>query len=222
MKTGFNSLYPEISDDIMLTRIFNYYWDLIVNQRRWFFAIAIIFLFGVISGILIRVITPNFLDTFRDIVKDIVGDTLTFDASLMIRIFVNNITAAFVMMFGGIVLGLIPFFAILFNGFVIGYVVTASLLTASMGTLESVYLTFSTIIPHGIFEIPAILFSAALGLRFGIEWMQQNNTNTRGMIFRKNFISALACVPLLVIILFIAAGIEVFISSRFGYALISE
>ena len=139
MKTGFNSLYPEISDDIMLTRIFNYYWDLIVNQRRWFFAIAIIFLFGVISGILIRVITPNFLDTFRDMVKDIVGDTITFDASLMIRIFVNNITAAFVMMFGGIVLGLIPFFAILFNGFVIGYVVTASLLTALIGTFESIF-----------------------------------------------------------------------------------
>ncbi len=205
----------------MFTRVFHYYWELIANQRRWFFAVAIIFIFGIASGVLTRGITPNLFDTFEGMFKDIMGDSFTLDIPMALKIFTNNTTASLMMIFGGMLFGIIPFLSVLFNGFIIGYIVTESFFAFPMNVFKTAYLTFATIVPHGIFEIPAVLFSATLGLRFGIEWMQKGSASKRGEIFRKNFISALLFLPLLIIILFIAAFIEIFISSKIGFMLTS-
>lgn len=202
-------------------RVFYFYWNLIARQRRWFFVVAIIFLFSVISGIFVRGITPNLFETFESMFKDIVGDSFAFDIPTALKIFANNTTAALLMMFGGMVFGIIPLLSIVFNGFIIGYVIAESFFSFPMDIFKTGYFVFATIIPHGIFEIPAILFSATLGIRFGTEWMKQNSTLTRGEIFRKNFFSAILSLPLLIAVLFGAAFVEVFISSQAGFSLIS-
>src|SRR3989338_613983 len=149
----------------MFTRIFHYYWDLIINQRRWFFAITMIFLLGIVSGIFTRGITPNLFETFKDMFNDIVGDSFTLDIPMALKIFINNITAALLMIFGGIALGAIPILSVLLNGFIIGYVIAESFFTFPMHVFKTGYFIFATIVPHGLFEIPAVLFSATLGLR---------------------------------------------------------
>lgn len=164
---------------------------------------------------------PDLQNQIADMFREIIGDTFTFDFAMVLRIFVNNTTAALIMIFGGVFFGLVPFFAIFFNGFIMGYIIVGSFFAFPVSILKTLYFSFATIIPHGIFEIPAILFSAALGMRFGIEWMQKSSAPNRGDIFRKNFMSALLTIPLLIFVLFIAASVEIFISARIGYGLLS-
>jgi len=205
----------------MFTRLFHYYWNLAVRQKQWLRLVTSLFCISIISGAVSYGIIPDLQNQLADMFKEIVGDTFTFDFAMVLKIFVNNITSALLMMFGGFIFGLIPLFAISLNGFIIGYVIMGSFFSFPTNIFQTAYFSFATIIPHGVFEIPAILFSAALGIRFGTEWMHNSSAQSRSNIFKKTFIWALATIPILAVILFIAANIEVFVSSRIGYALVS-
>ncbi|MBI2644672.1 stage II sporulation protein M [Candidatus Uhrbacteria bacterium] len=205
----------------MFTRIFHFYWNLVARQKNWLRGVLILFCVGIVSGAGAYSIVPDLQNQIADMFREIIGDTFTFDFAMVLRIFVNNTTAALIMIFGGVFFGLVPFFAIFFNGFIMGYIIVGSFFAFPVSILKTLYFSFATIIPHGIFEIPAILFSAALGMRFGIEWMQKSSAPNRGDIFRKNFMSALLTIPLLIFVLFIAASVEIFISARIGYGLLS-
>lgn len=205
----------------MINRIFHYYWNSIIDNRIWFFIAVVIFCVGMISGGGTYAIVPDMHEKIANMFENIIGDSFTFDISMVMKIFINNTTAALMMIFGGMVFGVIPFFAILFNGWVIGYVITELLFSSPISIFKTMYLIFGTILPHGIFEIPIILFSTALGIRFGTEWIKKSSTSKRGEIFRKNFQSAFSFLPLIIIILFIAACSEVFISSQIGHNILS-
>jgi len=79
--------------------------------------------------------------------------------------------------------------------------------------LRGLWLVLS-LLPHGIFEIPALLISAALGLRLGLEWLLPGAKGIRLKTLKKNVINAFTLLPLILLLLFIAAFAEVFISSR--------
>ena len=59
-----------------------------------------------------------------------------------------------------IVLGVIPLFVTIANGYVIG--VVSKMVVAGSNIVE-----LWRLLPHGIFEIPAILISFALGMKLG-------------------------------------------------------
>ncbi len=65
----------------------------------------------------------------------------------------------------GIFFGFFPVLSLITNGMMIGVV----LLQAAVKTGESPLLIFiTTILPHGILELPAIILAAAFGMRLGI------------------------------------------------------
>ena len=67
----------------------------------------------------------------------------------------------------GILLGLIPIFYSITNGVILGYVF--SKIYNLSGFSE-----FWRILPHGIFELPAIIISMALGLKLGLFFYSSN------------------------------------------------
>ncbi len=80
-------------------------------------------------------------------------------------IFFNNLLAAMTIIGLGIFFGVFPILSLITNGMMIGVV----LLQASVKTGESPLLIFTTtILPHGILELPAIILAAAFGMRLGI------------------------------------------------------
>ena len=76
-------------------------------------------------------------------------------------IFTNNVSSAFFAMIFGAVFGIFPIINAILNGTVLGYVF--SLASAEGGFSVILYL-----VPHGIFELPAVFISLGLGIRLGL------------------------------------------------------
>ena len=79
---------------------------------------------------------------------------------LMWFIFSNNISSAFFAIFLGFFIGLFPIINSLINGLVLGYVLALTWQASGI-------LSFWRLLPHGIFELPAIFISIGLGIKFG-------------------------------------------------------
>ncbi|MAG02694.1 hypothetical protein CMI42_05130 [Candidatus Pacearchaeota archaeon] len=109
---------------------------------------------------------PNlFEENIKEIIRNLLTKTQDLNTLELIRfITVNNMTSAFFGMALGIVLGVLPLSVIILNGYILGYAINKTV------AIEG-FLIIWKLLPHGIFEIPAILISVALGLRLGIELM---------------------------------------------------
>lgn len=102
-----------------------------------------------------------FVDAIRKLLENIINETEGMNFSqIFVFIFQNNLKTAFLGIILGIFLGVIPLFYAITNGYIIGFV--ASKASEAFG--PSILLR---LLPHGIFEIPALIISLALGIKFG-------------------------------------------------------
>ncbi|HEY8414416.1 MAG TPA: stage II sporulation protein M [Thermaerobacter sp.] len=74
------------------------------------------------------------------------------------EILVNNLRALAVVLAGMVTLGILTFFGLLYNGAVTGYVISA----ARDRGLSWIDIARATV-PHGIFEVPALLLAGVVG-----------------------------------------------------------
>lgn len=82
-------------------------------------------------------------------------------------ILVNNLLATILMLLLGVAFGILTMFGIVSNGLVLGVLwVQAAGIT---GYWEAVL----EVLPHGVFEIPAMLLAAAYGLRLGMAALER-------------------------------------------------
>lgn len=93
---------------------------------------------------------------------------VTQGPELFVRIFVNNALAALGFIATGLFFGVYPLFGLVVNGMAIGYLWQAMDLAGQAPWKMFLY----GILPHGIFEIPAIVLAAAFGMRIGIQAWQ--------------------------------------------------
>lgn len=77
-------------------------------------------------------------------------------------IFLNNAIKSVIIIFLGLLLGVLPLFMLVANGMILGYVLS---LQTNESTLSIV---LKGIVPHGIIEIPVILLACAYGLKLGM------------------------------------------------------
>lgn len=82
---------------------------------------------------------------------------------LIAVIFLNNALKCLFIILSGILLGLPPLLFISINA------VTVGMLAAYLGSSASLAVIISALAPHGIIEIPLLVFSAALGFAIGAE-----------------------------------------------------
>ncbi len=130
-----------------------------VYSLRWYF-VGMMGLFLLCSGI--SFYFSSLFSFFDPYLEELFTQASTLEGwHLFWFIFWNNVRAAFVGMIGGIAFGLIPVGIGIMNGLVLGYV--GALVTAEVG-LSSLW----RLLPHGIFELPALFLALALGLRLGV------------------------------------------------------
>lgn len=182
-----------------------------VYLRPYAKAVLILFAVSIVIGIVTFGFYPELLIKILNVFKDKFGADPSLNFALVLNIFKQNLIASLIGLFGGVLLGLGSIIFILFNGFIIGYIVTAMLVAGSQeGIITSIKYLILGLAPHGIVEIPAFLLASAIGLRLGLFYLKKQNKGIRLQIFLKDLKLSIVAIPIIVILLFIAALLEVY------------
>ena len=132
-----------------------------------------------------------------EFIKEILGKTENMSQGQLIKfIFLNNIQSSFLGMVFGVFLGIFPVISTIANGYLLGFV-------ANFAIQENGIFSLWRILPHGIFELPAVFISFALGLRIGASIFSKKKFRK----FNETFISCLKIFVLIIIPLLIIAAI---------------
>lgn len=165
----------------------------------------IFFILGGIAGFL------SFEKTEKQLVpllKDVVFANIIEESKFQtaLNILSRNLWATAILLISGITV-VIPIVILFANGFIFGFVSKLTL-TKNLGIL----IFIEGVLPHSIFEFPAFLISAAMGIRTGIIIFGTRKDRMKNLI---SHLKELAIIYLLVIIplLVIAAFIEAFVSA---------
>ncbi|MFH0808365.1 MAG: stage II sporulation protein M [archaeon] len=130
-------------------------------ECRWFFVFAfgvfaLTFLIGFAFPVFFRVEIFEFI---RELILKVEGKT-TLD--LIVFIFLNNLWASFMAMILGVLFGVFSIVTTVVNGYLLGFVAREAVMMDGIFAMWKIF-------PHGIFELPAVLFSVGIGMRLGAE-----------------------------------------------------
>ena len=176
------------------------------EKRKVFYIAAGIFFIFFLLGIL-------FPDFFLDYQRALLGSRGP-DGFLSTFLFIlfNNCIIAFTGMITGLLFGVIPLFLLVINGYIIGAIVSNSAQNLEMVDLLVRFL------PHGIFEIPAIILSLGFGLCaydviFRARTRKEVFSDIRSHLYDSFFLFMLKILPLFIL----AALIETLLISNMPF-----
>ncbi len=182
--------------------------DFIRDNKKYIY--FIIWVFVITALIALAFPVPAELDgLIKEKIKSLIGQTegLGF-LGLMQFIFVNNIGVSFAGIFFGVFFCIFPFLVAAGNGYMLGYVI--KLVIGKLGIAEGVG-SLWRILPHGIFEIPAIIISLGIGIKLGVSLFSSLNKGSFKSLWSDLGDSArifiFIVLPLLVIAAIIEAGL---------------
>lgn len=128
--------------------------------KTFIYAIIWVFVAFTILGFFVPLpesIYERLIEYFRELIEKTSG----YNAFEMTGfIFSNNVSATFLSMMLGTFFGIFSVFNAILNGFVLG-------VAANMSVFENGILSLWRILPHGVFELPAVFISLGLGLKLG-------------------------------------------------------
>lgn len=166
------------------------------ESKNFIYISAGIFLLFALIGFFFETPKPIY-DQLVEFIRQIMEKTQGMSQSELISFIIfNNIQSTFFVILGGIILGIFPVFNALVNGYLVGFVSSASVSADG-------FLSLWKLMPHGIFELPAVFISLGLGLRLGTFMFQKKRLES----FKNYLINSLRIFLLIVIPLLIIAGI---------------
>ncbi|MGE5416639.1 MAG: stage II sporulation protein M [Acidobacteriota bacterium] len=116
---------------------------------------AVLFTIGIIAGVIMEPKAAGILEeTFKQL-KDLVGHAKP--SVMALKIFEKNVIVVLVcVILGRLTKGIIPGMICLYNGFLLGVVGVFAHLSALV--------VIAGVLPHGIFELPAIFIACSIGM----------------------------------------------------------
>lgn len=185
---------------------YKFAWKFLVDSREFIYiAILVFFIFAALGfffedliDLFFRaVFSINLNDKIVLYLKDILEQTVGMNQTEITGfIFVNNLQSSFMGLVFGIAFGVFPLFALVLNGYLLGFVAMLSVKTQGIFVLWR-------ILPHGVFELPAIFISLGLGLRLGLFLFR----NEKKMNFKQCFFHSLKTFLIVVFPLLVIAAI---------------
>lgn len=150
-------------------------WQYTKKCRNYIFFIILLFLLGFIIAVFYQ--PPEIVELIKEFIEDLLQKTEGLSMWQMVFFILNNnLKNSFFAMLLGVFLGIFPIFTALANGYVLGFVAEKSV------QLEGIAILLR-LVPHGIFEIPAVVLALALGVRLGAFWFEKDR--------KKEFLSRL-------------------------------
>lgn len=172
------------------------------ESKNYVFAITGIFIFFAFVGFIYpHLLEDRLLELIKQLREMFVGKNLFETIAL---IFFNNLKASLFSIVFGIVFGILPLFSAIANGYLVGFV-------AEKAVAEGGILVLWRLLPHGIFELPAVLISMGLGLKIGFEIFNKNSNKKLKRNFRESIKIFLSVVLPLLAIAALIEGALVFI-----------
>jgi stage II sporulation protein M len=154
------------------------------------------FLSGTIAPASVRMEATKAFHIFVNTYRGVSGGTLFF------YIFTHNLFATILILVSGLLFGVVPILAISSNGFLLGILYRQE--AEGMGYSKAAWM----VLPHDVFEIPALLIAASYGLWLGMAVIRrmrgEENTSIRFHIGYASRQYVAVVLPLLVV----AAAIE--------------
>lgn len=171
-------------------------WDYLKKTKIFIWIIIALFFAFVLIGFVLP-ISDNFKGFILDYIQRILEETSGMSFfELIVFIFLNNIKSAFFGMLLGIFVGIFPIIVTLVNGYFLGYV-------SYIAVKANGAISLLSLLPHGIFELPAIFIALGLGLKFGTFMFQKNPD----VSFKEFFINSIRVFIFIVLPLLIIAAI---------------
>lgn len=132
-----------------------------MSYKRWIFVAVGLFAIGIAVGLAIPTDIADFLAEDLAALEELGIIFGPFQISTAIFIFFKNVSALLLSFIFSPILCLTPIIALLANGLVISFVSALVVQEESLGFL------LAALLPHGIFELPALIIGEAAALSFG-------------------------------------------------------
>lgn len=131
-------------------------WKYLKEVRFYLLTVFCLLIIGALVGYFFPIFFQDFI---RNYLKELVEKTQGYSALEMILfIFKNNFQSSLMVLILGIVAGIFPIISGLFNGYLIGFVIAKAAEVSGLSVALN-------LLPHGIFEIPAIILSMGMGIK---------------------------------------------------------
>ncbi|MBS3066832.1 stage II sporulation protein M [Candidatus Pacearchaeota archaeon] len=180
-------------------------WNFLKKSKYYLLGSVLAFILFFIIGFFVPI--P---DIIMNMIKEWVSEVLKQTEGLgffgmWFFIFKNNVSIAFLAIFLGLFLGLFPALSLIFNAYFVGAV-------TSMVVKETNISEIWRLVPHGLFELPAIFISFSIGIKMGTFIFYKNPWEKMKEYLKNGFkIFIYFIVPLLIIAAIIEAGLIVFL-----------
>lgn len=187
----------------MILKNYKQSWKFIKDSKIYLWIIAALFFASAVFGFLFPYF---FLDFIRKFIEEIVAETEGLNYyQLFLFILQNNLWTALVAMILGVFLGIPVLVLCFFNGYVLGFV--ANKTAAAAG-----YLILFKLLPHGIFEIPALILSLGLGLRMGWFVFTKDKSSKKFLLLLEKSLKTFlfVVIPLLIIAALLESSLMIF------------
>ena len=141
-------------------------WEFL-KESRWHvvFALGIFLLLFLVGFVYPYFFREQIFSWIEELVLSLEGKGML---EIVWFIFFNNIKASFFAIVLGIGFAILPLITLVVNGYLLGFVIRESAVREGIGVMWQ-------LVPHGIFELPAILLSIGFGFKIGTD------------LFRKDF-----------------------------------
>ena len=183
------------------------------DNQKWISSALWLFGLSIIAGAAAAFYYPDLMDSISRGFEERFAETPHLNGHLAREIFQQNVTASLIAWIGGLLIGLAPVFAIILNGFILGYV-AAYIMISSGAIFGSIIFLIIGLVPHAIFEIPAFLMAAVLGMNLGLNWIAPQAKGKRWEVFKDSVQHTSYYFIVVIVLLSIAAGVEVFVSGK--------
>lgn len=171
-------------------------WSYIKESKNFIYSVIGVFFAFVLIGFFVPA-SEDLTKIILEFIEKLLEQTKDMSQMELTRfIFVNNLQSSFFGLIFGTVLGIFPVLAAVANGYVLGFVGAMSV------EAEGIFVLWR-ILPHGIFELPAIFISLGLGLKLGSFIFRKE----KGKFFRRCFWNSLRVFLFVVMPLLIIAAI---------------
>jgi len=171
-------------------------WNYIKESKKFIYGVIGVFVVFSLVGFFIpapAIISESIMEFMQEILAQTEGLS---QFQLINFIFFNNLKSSFFGMVLGVFFGVFPLIATLGNGYILGFV-------SALSVNESGIISLFNLVPHGIFEFPAIFLALGLGLKLGTFMFKKNKYD----VLKKNLLQSLKVFLFVIVPLLIIAGV---------------